>query len=111
MLSKRYNRVLLLRARNIGVNGDPSTRKDGDETAPYNAPYCATMGEVGATSSRQRAVVNRWDGGRVNKSLLNQVVEKQDKQHCGGRCEKRAGSLVDVGLMRRLRGEYTWRLS
>ena len=99
MLDKRYNRVLLLRARNIGVNNDPSTRKYGDKTAPYNAPYCATMGEVGATSSRQRAVVNRWDGGRVNKGLLNQVVDKQDKQHCGRRCRK---GRANVGLMRRL---------
>ena len=35
-------------AWNVGVNGDPSTREDGDKAAPYNTPYGPTMRQVDA---------------------------------------------------------------
>ena len=89
MLSKRYNWIPLLRARNIGVNSDPSTRKDGHKTTPNDAPDRSAVREIGAVVFRQRTVVDRWDGVRVNKGPLNQVVDKQEEQHCDGRCEKR----------------------
>ena len=54
------------------------------------------MCEVRAVIYRQRTVVDRWNGVRVNKTSSNQVVDEQKEQHCDGRCE---GVQASVGFM------------
>ena len=64
------------------MNGDPGTRKDSSNTTPHDAPDRPTMRKVGTTISRQRAVADGRDGVGVDKGTLNQVVDKNEKQHC-----------------------------
>ena len=79
MLGKRYNWVPLLRGWNIGMNSDPSARKDGNKTTPHNVPDRPTMCGVRAMIHIQleRAVVDGWDGSGVNRGSLKQVVDKK----------------------------------
>ena len=60
------------------MNSDPGTRKDRDKTTPNNAPNCPAMRKIRAVVSRQRAVINGWDGAPVNRGSMNQVVEKEE---------------------------------
>ena len=53
------------------------------------------MREIGAAVSRQRGVINGLDGTPVNKGSVNQVVDKNEKQHNVKR------GWVNDGLMRR----------
>ena len=53
------------------------------------------MRKIGAVVSRQRAVINGLDGTPVNKGSVNQVVDKNEKQHSVKRRR------VNDGLMRR----------
>ena len=87
MLNKRYNRVLLPRTRNVGVNSDPGARKYGYKATPNNVPHSPTMREVSTTIPCQRAVVGGWDGASVDGlgGSMNQVVDKNEKQHWEGR--------------------------
>ena len=71
-----------LRARNVRMNRDPSTQKDGGKATPNNVPNRTTMRKVGAVVFCQRTVVDRWNRVRVNEGPLQQVVDKQEKQHC-----------------------------
>ena len=64
------------------MNRDPGTRKDRDKTTPNNVPNCPAMREICAVVSRQRAVINGLDGAPVNRDSVNQVVEKEENQHC-----------------------------
>ena len=59
------------------MHSDPGARKDRYKTAPYNAPNCPAVREVGTTISRQRGVVDNKDGARADKGTLNQVVDKE----------------------------------
>ena len=79
------------------MNRDPSTQKDGSKAAPNDAPNRTTVLEVGAVIFRQRTVVSRRNGVRVNKGPLHQVVDKQEEQHCEGWRDR---GQVSVGLMR-----------
>ena len=97
MLGKRYNWVPLLRARNVRMNRDPSTQKDGGKATPNNVPNRTTMRKVGAVVFRRRTVVNRRNGVRVNEGPLHQVVDKQEEQHYEGWRDR---GQVSVGLMR-----------
>ena len=70
------------------MDGDPGTRKDSDKRTPHNIPDATTVCEVGAMIYPQRAVVNGWDGTPVNRGSLDQVVDKDDKQHSEGQARK-----------------------
>ena len=61
------------------MHSDPGTGKDRYKTAPYNAPNCPTVREVGTMISRQRGVFDGRDGAGVDKGTLKQVVEKDEK--------------------------------
>lgn len=50
------------------------------------------MHEVSAAICRQRAVVDGWDGAGVNKGSLNQIVDKEEKQHHEGQVGKGTSS-------------------
>ena len=43
------------------------------------------MSEVGTTSGVQRAGVDVWHGGGVDRGSLKQVVDEEEKQHYKGR--------------------------
>lgn len=53
------------------MNSDPGPREDGDKVTPN-----LTLHEVGTMISRQRVIVDRWDGAGVDRGSLNQVVGK-----------------------------------
>ena len=72
-------------ARNIGMDGDPSTGEDCRKATPDDAPNRATMGEV-ATMIWLSAVRRNWAG--VDSHSLSQVVEEDEKQHWEEQVEK-----------------------
>ena len=84
------------------MNGDPGTRKDSGKTAPHDAPDCPTVREVGTMISRQRAVVDGRNGAGVDKGTSNQVVDKNEKQHCE-RYEKELAKATPFIKARRLK--------
>ena len=85
------------------MNGDPGTRKDSSKTAPHDAPDCPTVRKVGTMISRQRAVVDGRDGVGVDKGTLNQVVDKNEKQHCERECERELAKATPFMKARRLK--------
>ena len=56
--------------------------KDGGKATPNNVPNRTIMRKVSAVVFRQRTVVDRRNGVRVNEGPLHQVVDKQEEQHC-----------------------------
>ena len=82
----------LLRAWNVRVNSDPRAREDSYKTAPHNAPDRPAMREVVTMIFRQRTVVHGRDGASINICTTNQVVGKDEEQHCEGMVQKGTGN-------------------
>ena len=96
------------------MNSDPGTRKDRDKTTPNNVPNCPAMREIRAVVSRQRAVINGLDGVPVNRGSMNQVVDKNEKQHSvkrGRASDGRMRRFLSESSLKRsccVYAKYTW---
>ena len=71
-----YLGSVFFRTRDIGMNSDPGTWEDRDNTVPKNIPDRPTMRELSAMISRQRVFVDGLDGAGVDRGSLNQIVDK-----------------------------------
>ena len=70
--------------RNVGMNGNPSARENCSKTTPHYIPDRPAVPEVGTTIGAKRAGVKRWNGARIDRGSLKQVVDEEEKQHYKG---------------------------
>ena len=92
------------------MSGDPCAREDVNETTPHNIPDRPAVCEVTAMIGVQRAGVKGWNGARVDRGSLNQVVDEEEKQHGDGQVKGAQLSRCHLSesLSTRWRGaEYT----
>ena len=66
------------------MDGNPCTQEDGNKTTPHNIPDRPAVCEVTAVIGIQRVGVKGWNGARIDRASLKQVVDKEEKQHYEG---------------------------